>query len=105
MKDKIEIRSEDVRHMSFADDSINVVLSLLCFHNIDGETERGIACHEIARILKPGGTALLADYTNTAEYARALAQVGLNVENPKSYLLDAYGLMWMVVATKVELLQ
>ncbi len=91
VKDKIEIRSEDVRHMSFADDSFDAVLSLLCLHNIDGEAEREIACREIVRVLKPGGTALLADYTNTAEYAKALAQAGLNVEKPNSYLLDAYG--------------
>lgn len=102
VKDKIEIRSEDVRNMSFADDSFDVVLSLLCLHNIDDETERGIACREIARVLKPGGTALLADYTNTAEYAKALAQARLNVEKPKSYVLDAYGLIWVVVATKLE---
>ncbi|MBW4443379.1 MAG: methyltransferase domain-containing protein [Plectolyngbya sp. WJT66-NPBG17] len=89
--------------MSFADDSFDVVLSLLCLHNIAGETEREIACHEIARVLKPAGTALLSNYTNTAEYAKALAQAGLNVEKPKSYLLDAYGLMWMVVAIKIGL--
>lgn len=100
VKDKIEVKSEDVRKMSFADNSFDVILSLLCFHNIDNEKERGVACREIARVLKPGGTALISDYINTTEYAKALAQAGLKVEKLKSYLLDAYGSMWMVVATK-----
>lgn len=100
VQDKIELKNEDVRKMSFADNSFDVILSLLCLHNIEDKKEREIACREIARVLKPGGTALISDYTNTAEYAQALAQAGLKVERPKSYLLQSYGLMWMVVATK-----
>ena len=100
VQDRVEIKSEDVRQMSFADNSFDVILSLLCLHNIEDKEERLTSCCEIARVLKPGGTALIADYTNVAEYAEALAQAGLSVEKPKSYLLQAYGLMWMVAATK-----
>lgn len=102
VKDKIEIRSEDARSMSFADSSFDVILSLLCLHNINHKTEREAACREIARVLKPGGTALLSDYTNAAEYAEVLAQAGLKVEKPKLYLLDAYSLIWIVCATKIK---
>jgi ubiquinone/menaquinone biosynthesis C-methylase UbiE len=102
VKDRVEIRTEDARHLSFADNSFDVILCVLCLHNIEHETEREVACCEIARVLRPGGTAVLSDYTNTGEYARALAQAGLEVQEPKSYLRLAYGLMWMIVATKVE---
>ncbi|OKH48918.1 hypothetical protein NIES2101_21540 [Calothrix sp. HK-06] len=100
VKDKVEIKHQDVRQMSFTDNSFDVIFSLLCLHNIEDKEERALAYCEIARVLKSGGTALIADYTNITEYAKALAQVGLKVEKPKSYLLQAYGLMWMVIATK-----
>ena len=100
VKDKITIKNENVRRMNFADASFDVVLSLLCIHNIEDKKEQSAACHEIARVLKPGGTALIADYVPTGGYAKALAQAGLNVESSKSYIPTAYGLMWMVTATK-----
>ncbi len=100
VKDRVEIKHQDARKMSFTDNSFDVIVSLLCLHNIEGKEERALACREIARVLKPGGIALIADYTNITEYAKALAQAGLKVEKPKSYLLQAYGLMWMVIATK-----
>lgn len=100
--DKIEVKNEDVRQMDFADHSFDVIFSLLCLHNIDNEAEREIACREIVRVLKPGGTALISDYAKTAEYAKVLAQAGLKVEKPKSYLMKAYGLMWTVVAFKED---
>ncbi|MDF5723360.1 MAG: class I SAM-dependent methyltransferase [Rhizonema sp. PD37] len=100
VKDKTELKNEDVRNMSFADNSFVVILSLLCLHNIDDKTEREVACREIARVLKPGGTAVISDYVNISEYAKVLAQVGLKVEKPKSYFFEAYSLIWMVVVTK-----
>ena len=59
VQDKIELRTEDVRKMDFADDSFDVILSTYCLHNIEDELERKVACGEIARVLKPGGTVLL----------------------------------------------
>ena len=100
VKDKITVKNEDVRKMNFADASFDVVLSLLCIHNIEDKKEQVVACYEIARVLKPGGTALIADYVPTGDYANALAQAGLNVESSKSYIRTAYGLMWMVIANK-----
>lgn len=100
VKDKVEIKHQDARQMSFTDNSFDVIFSLLCLHNIEDKEERAIAYREIARVLKPGGTALIADYRNITEYAKGLAQAGLQVEKPKFYLLQAYGLIWMVIATK-----
>ncbi|WP_211178462.1 class I SAM-dependent methyltransferase [Brasilonema octagenarum] len=100
MQGKVELKKEDIRSTSFADQSFDVILSLLCLHNIEDEKERDVACHEIARILKPGGTVLIADYIPTGGYAKALAAAGLAVKSSKSHLRAAYALMWIVTATK-----
>jgi len=74
------IRSEDVRRMSFADESMDVILSNVCLHNIYAQPGRAIACQEIARVLKPGGVAVISDYKLMKEYAGVFAQAGLVVE-------------------------
>lgn len=61
VKDKVELRSDDARKLSFHDASFDVVLSNLCIHNIPDKQGRDQACREIARVLKPGGIALISD--------------------------------------------
>jgi arsenite methyltransferase len=98
--DKIEIRNEDARSLTFADNSFDVVLSLLCIHNIEPKADQEKACFEIARVLKPNGTALIGDYIPTTDYAKAFAKAGLRVKSSKSYFTTAYALMWIVEVTK-----
>ncbi len=100
VKDRIELMTEDVRQMSFADDSFDVILSTYCLHNIENEQEREASCLEIARVLEPGGTVLISDYIPTHDYAKAFTAAGLSVKSSKPYLLKAFAPMWMVVATK-----
>lgn len=77
---KTTIRSEDTRQMSFSDGSIDVVLSNLCLHNIYERPGRAKACAEIARVLKPGGVAVISDYKLMREYQREFAKAGLTIE-------------------------
>jgi arsenite methyltransferase len=77
---KTTVQSEDARLMSFADASFDVVLSNLCLHNISARSGREKACAEIARVLKPGGVAVISDYKLTAEYSRVLGKRGLIVD-------------------------
>lgn len=100
VKDKIEIRNEDARCLTFADNSFDVVLSLLCIHNIELKADQEKACFEIARVLKTNGTALIGDYIPTGGYAKAFAKAGLKVKSSKPYFTTAYALMWIVEATK-----
>ncbi len=100
VKDKIEIRNEDARSLTFEDNSFDVVLSLLCIHNIESKADQEKACFEIARVLKPNGTALIGDYIPTTEYAKAFEKAGLKVKSSKPYFATAYALMWIVEATK-----
>ncbi|HEY6487762.1 MAG: class I SAM-dependent methyltransferase [Terracidiphilus sp.] len=74
------IKDEDARAMSFANGSMDVVLSNLCLHNIYEKPGRAKACSEIARVLKPGGMAVISDYKLMKEYAGELAKAGLAVE-------------------------
>jgi arsenite methyltransferase len=101
VEDRVELRSDDLRNISFVNNSFDVILSLLCIHNIDGEADRDLACREIARVLKPRGVAIIADHTDTSDYAKALARAGLTVETVKSYFFKSYLPLTIVVAKKI----
>lgn len=97
---QIQIHTMDARSMSFADGSIDVILSLLCLHNIEDAKDRQAACREIARVLKPGGVAYIADYTATRSYADAFRAQGLTVTGPINAVPVALSLMFLVEARK-----
>jgi arsenite methyltransferase len=80
VKDKIELLSEDAQKMSFPDALFDVVLSNLCIHNIPSAEGRMKACREIARVLKPGGVAVISDFLNTSAYHKAFQDAGLRSE-------------------------
>ena len=58
------------------------------------------ALKEIARVLRPGGVALLSDYKHTREYARTLTAMGLVVERKMGNLLATFPPLAVVVARK-----
>lgn len=77
VEQKTALRSDDARKLSFPDASFDVVLSNLCIHNIPDQEGRAQACREIARVLKPGGTALISDFILTGFYEKVFAAAGL----------------------------
>jgi arsenite methyltransferase len=79
IRDKVDLKSDDARKLSFPDASFDVVLSNLCIHNIPEPEGRVQACREIARVLKPGGTALISDLMNTGAYMKTFHTCGLKV--------------------------
>ena len=78
--ERVEVRNEDARTMSFPNATFDVVLSNLCIHNIPTKEGREKACREIARVLKPKGTVVITDKAHTAEYGDVFAKEGLSVE-------------------------
>jgi ubiquinone/menaquinone biosynthesis C-methylase UbiE len=102
VSDKIEIRTEDARNLSFPDNTFDVILSQFCIHNIEPKAEQEKACFEIARVLKPNGTALIGDYLPTHDYAKAFKKAGLHVKSSQSYFTTAYSLTWIVEAQKIQ---
>jgi ubiquinone/menaquinone biosynthesis C-methylase UbiE len=78
--EKVKVKNEDVRTLSFPDATFDVVLSNLCIHNIPTQAGREQACREIARVLKPHGTVIITDKAHTQEYAETFAMAGLTVQ-------------------------
>lgn len=100
VEDKVELKNDDPRSISFVDNSFDVVLCALYIHNIESKAERELACREIARVLRRGGTAIIVDHSNISEYARAFVKAGLMVEKPKSIFHVAFTPMAILVARK-----
>jgi arsenite methyltransferase len=98
--DRTEVRDDDATKLSFPDATFDVAVSLLCLHNIEPKSNQAIACREIARVLKPGGRAVIGDYVPTHEYAQALSAAGLSVQRSSSAFGVAGALMWLLVADK-----
>ena len=71
--------SGGAQQMPFENATFDVIVSNLCLHNIYDKPTRQRALAEIARVLKPGGLALLSDYKLTVEYAGQLRELGFDV--------------------------
>jgi SAM-dependent methyltransferase len=97
---KVELRTEDASQMTFPDASFDVVVSNLCIHNIPNRAGRARACREIARVLRPGGRAVISDYRLTGKYAAVLASEGLAVEWRGPFWGDTFPPLKMFVARK-----
>jgi SAM-dependent methyltransferase len=77
--DRVEVVEADARSMPFEPGTFDVVVSMLCLHNID--RGRNDALGEIVRVLKPGGSILISDFADTREASAFLASAGLDVEH------------------------
>ena len=61
----------------FANASFDVVVSSFCIHNIYEEMGRNKAIAEMARVLKPGGRAVVVDIRHAGAYAHVFTECGL----------------------------
>jgi len=73
----IELITADMRALPLATGSIDVVVSSLAIHNIPDGPGRMRAIAEAARVLRPGGRLVLADFRHARAYAEELAALGL----------------------------
>jgi ubiquinone/menaquinone biosynthesis C-methylase UbiE len=80
VSDRVRIVTGDMRALPLADRSVDVVLSSLAIHNVQGEAGRTRAIAEIARVLRPGGVVVLQDFRNIRRYAAELRSNGVTVE-------------------------
>jgi arsenite methyltransferase len=97
---RCELKSESAQAMSFSDASFDVVLSNLCLHNIRAAADRDRACREIARVLRPGGIAIVSDFRHTRAYAAAFRAAGLAATRHGPYLRSVFPPQTVVVAHK-----
>ena len=73
----VELHTGDMRQLPFADHSFDVIVSSLAIHNVPDAAGRARAVQEIARVLKPGGQVLLADFKYVGDYTKTLREAGL----------------------------
>jgi arsenite methyltransferase len=73
---RVRVETADMRRMPFAAESFDVIVSRAAIHNLYQAGERALALSEIARVLKPGGHALIDDIRHIGEYADAFARAG-----------------------------
>jgi ubiquinone/menaquinone biosynthesis C-methylase UbiE len=74
--DHIELLTADMRRLPFADGTFDVVVSRAVIHNLYNAGDRARAIREIARVLKPGGQAIIDDIRHHHEYAAVFSKYG-----------------------------
>lgn len=83
---RVAVETGDMRALPFPDGHFDAAVACLSIHNIPDALGRAQAVKEIARVLKPGGRIALLDFKNTAEYAAAARDAGLqNVARSKRW--------------------
>jgi arsenite methyltransferase len=103
---RIELHTADMRQLPFAGESFDVVVSSLAIHNISGAGERAKALHEAARVLKRGGTLMIADIGHIRVYAHELEACRLTIIAQRSlgirfwYAFGPWAATRLVVAMK-----
>lgn len=95
--DRVEVLDEDARKLSFEDATFDVVVSMLCLHNIEEGQDRALA--EIIRVLRPGGVAVISDLGGTETYAAAFEAAGFSVSRD-AIAWDTFPFQRIVVARK-----
>jgi arsenite methyltransferase len=92
--------SAGAQEMPFADATFDVIVSNLCLHNIYDRPTRQLALQQIARVLKPGGIALISDYKLTGQYTTALQALALTVDRRWGSWITTFPPLRVVTARK-----
>ena len=100
--DRCRLLERPAQDTGLPDASFDVILSNLCLHNISAREQRDAACREVARMLKPGGVAVISDYRHTGRYAQVFRAEGLMVQ--RSFCgWDTFPPLMIVEARKAKL--
>lgn len=82
--DRVDVKTADMREIPFPDGTFDVVVSCAAIHNLYEARDREKAIGEIARVLAPGGTALIDDIRHGREYTAAFESRGCDVRRISS---------------------
>jgi arsenite methyltransferase len=99
---RCELVTAPAQDMPFPDSSFDVVVSNLCLHNIRGSETRAEACREIARVLKPGGIAVISDLMFVSRHVKTFREERMTVDVDGPYLLDAFPPQKILIARKPQ---
>jgi arsenite methyltransferase len=92
--------SMPAQEMPFPDASFDLIVSNLCLHNISDRVARRRAVDQIARVLKPGATAILSDFKFTGQYAAQLRELGFSIQKRRGGIVTAFAWLTVVIARK-----
>ncbi|MDQ6800349.1 MAG: methyltransferase domain-containing protein [Acidobacteriota bacterium] len=92
--DRVEIQTADMRKIPFEDGTFDVIVSRAAIHNLYSADDRAAAIREIARVLKPGGAAVIDDIRHPAEYTLTFEQNGCAVTR---YSSAAKSMLWTIL--------
>src|SRR3954447_18429775 len=74
--ERVDVQTADMRKIPFPDATFDVIVSCSAIHNVYDAAGRRQAIGEIARVLKPGGEAIIDDIRHGREYAQSFAAHG-----------------------------
>lgn len=77
--DRVRVQTADMKCMPFADAVFDVIVSRAAVHNLYNAEDRDQAIQEIARVMKPGGQAVIEDIRHYSQYARVFRENGVEV--------------------------
>lgn len=84
VSDKIQLITADMTHLPLEEARFDFVFSSLAIHNINSKEGRRQALLEALRVLKPGGTFVIADIMKTREYMQILQNTSMIKEVKRS---------------------
>jgi SAM-dependent methyltransferase len=85
---RVTVQTADMRQMPFRQNTFDVVVSRAAIHNLYKAADRAQAIREIARVLKPGGCALIDDIRHRRQYTSIFISNGCpEVRNMASRLI------------------
>jgi arsenite methyltransferase len=88
--DRVEVKTADMRKIPFPDGTFDVAVSSAAIHNLYAAGDRAEAIAEVARVLKPGGQAVIDDIRHLREYAAAFEKHGCAVQSIGSRALAVF---------------
>jgi arsenite methyltransferase len=92
--ERVEIKTADMRKMPFADATFDAVVSRAAIHNLYSAEDRAAAIREIARVMKPGGLALIDDIRHFRQYGAVFMENGCDVRRVSS---PAASIVWTIL--------
>ena len=84
--DRVVVQTADMRTLPFPDSTFDVVVSNAAIHNLYHAEDRAQAIREIARVMKPGGRAVIEDIRHHRQYANTFSQNGCTIRRAGSMI-------------------